>query len=309
MASGKPVLAIYDTQTGDLDREIRITEVDEILAPAWAPDDSAIAFSGMRGGLTDLYIYDLQANRLRRLTTDVFAELQPAWSPDGRRIAFVTDRFTSDMATLSFVPYGLAVIDVESGRVDRVLADTKGKAINPQWAPDSQSLYFISDRDGVSNVYRVGVGIRRRRRRPVAGDHDRHGRERHHRAQPRPVGGVARGHAGVLRLHGRHLQHLTPCRARPADHRGNWRRMPARFGAAAAQADEVTALLENPSSGLPPPEEYPVEPYQRRAEARKRDAAHRGRRRQPLRHVARRRHRAGLQRHAPQPLAVRRRRR
>ena len=158
VTSGKPALAIYDAQTGDLEREIRITDVDEILAPAWAPDDSSIAFSGMSGGLTDLYIYDLQTNRLRRLTADLFAELQPAWSPDGRRIAFVTDRFTSDMTTLSFVPYGLAIIDVQSGRVERVLADAKGKAINPQWTPDGQSLYFISDRDGVSNVYRVGVG-------------------------------------------------------------------------------------------------------------------------------------------------------
>ena len=260
VASGKPVLAIYDAQTGDVDREIRITDVDEILAPAWAPDDSAITFSGMRGGLTDLYIYDLQTDRLRRLTTDVFAELQPAWSPDGRRIAFVTDRFTSDMATLSFVPYGLAVIDVQSGRVDRVLADAKGKAINPQWTPDSQSLYFISDRDGVSNVYRVGVGIG-----GVGGD----------RSQ---VTTIATGVSGITALSpalsvasrtgtlafsvytgGTYSIYTLPGTAGgpPWELAANAGALPS----PQLHTDEVTALLDNPSSGLPAPEEYPVEPY------------------------------------------------
>ena len=43
----------------------------------------AIVFSAIVGGLTDLYVYDLETNRLRRLTDDQFADLQPGWSPDG----------------------------------------------------------------------------------------------------------------------------------------------------------------------------------------------------------------------------------
>ena len=256
VASGRAALAIYDAQNGDLDREIRITEVDEILAPVWAPDDSAIAFTGLRGGLTDLYVYDLQTNRLRRLTTDVFAELQPAWSPDGRRIAFATDRFTSDMATLSFGPYGLAVIDVQSGIVDRVLADTKGKAINPQWAPDGQALYFISDRDGVSNVYRVGADG----------------------GSTSQVTTIATGVSGITALSpalsvaaragtvafsvytgGTYSIYALPGTAGEPP----WE-LAVDGGALAPQersTSEVAALLENKSAGLPPPEEYPVEPY------------------------------------------------
>ena len=36
-----------------------IRTVDEIFNPTWAPDGQAIAFTGMSGGLTDLYVYDL----------------------------------------------------------------------------------------------------------------------------------------------------------------------------------------------------------------------------------------------------------
>src|SRR5690349_15095780 len=109
----------------------------------------------MTAGLTDLYIYDLNSSNLRRLTNDAFADLQPAWSPDGKRIAFATDRFSSNLDTLSIGPYRLATVDVDSGRIEQLRAFTDGKNINPQWAPDGSALYFISDRDGIPNLYRV----------------------------------------------------------------------------------------------------------------------------------------------------------
>ena len=157
VAGGRPALAIYDAQNGALEREIEIGDVDEILAPAWSPDDGAIAFTGLRGGLTDLYVYELQPARLRRLTSDAFADLQPSWSPDGRRLAFSTDRFTTTLDQLAYGPYQLAVTDIATGVVERVAVDMPGKQINPQWARDGRSLYFVSDREGLSNVYRVSL--------------------------------------------------------------------------------------------------------------------------------------------------------
>ena len=158
IASGRAALAIFDAQSGSKTREIVVSDVDEILNPTWAPDGKSIAFSGMQRGLTDLYIYDLSAGSLRRLTNDAFAEMHPAWSPDGRRIAFATDRFTSDLSTLSFGAYRLAVIDPATGAIDAVPGFNDAKHLNPQWGPDSQTLYFVSDRGGVPNVYRVGLG-------------------------------------------------------------------------------------------------------------------------------------------------------
>jgi hypothetical protein len=159
VTSGRAALAIFDAQTGSRTREIVVRDVDEILNPTWAPDGRAIAFTGMQGGLTDLFIYDLSANVLRRLTNDAFAEVQPAWSPDGRRIAFATDRLTSDLSTLSIGSYRLALIDPATGAIEAVQAFADAKHLNPQWSPDSQSLYFVSDRGGVSNVYRIDLGV------------------------------------------------------------------------------------------------------------------------------------------------------
>jgi Tol biopolymer transport system component len=157
VASGRPALAIYDVASGSKRREAPIRELDEIFNPTWAPDGHAICFTGMTRGLTDLFIYDLTTSKLRRLTNDPYADLQPAWSPDGKRIAFATDRYSSDLTKLEIGQYRLALIDAESGAIEQVRAFTNGKNINPQWSSDGRSLFFVSDRDGIPNLYRVGV--------------------------------------------------------------------------------------------------------------------------------------------------------
>ena len=155
VSGGRAALAIFDAETGRKERTIDIEGPDEIFNPTWAPDSQSIAFTGMSRGLTDLYVYDLQGSTLRQLTTDPYADLQPAWSPDGSRIAFATDRFTTNLESLTIGEYRLALIDPAGGAIEEVRAASSGKHINPQWAPDGRALFFISDRDGIPNLYRV----------------------------------------------------------------------------------------------------------------------------------------------------------
>jgi Tol biopolymer transport system component len=155
--SGQAVIALFDWPDGKRRRDLVIRDVDEIAGLTWSPDGHAIAFAGLADGVTDLFIYDLERSALRRLTHDAFAELQPAWSPDGRRIAFVTDRFTTDVNALAFGDYRLALIDVDDADVERVEAFATAKHVNPQWSADGRSLYFVSDRDGISNLYQLDL--------------------------------------------------------------------------------------------------------------------------------------------------------
>src|SRR3954467_4848133 len=157
VVSGKAALAILNARGGNTEREVPLATIDEIFNPTWAPDSHAICFTGMSAGLTDLYVYDLRASTLRRLTQDAYAELQASWSPDGTRIAFATDRFSSNLDTLAIGDYRLALIDPQTAAITPVPGFTQGKNINPQWMPDGHGLLFISDRDGIPNVYRAGV--------------------------------------------------------------------------------------------------------------------------------------------------------
>jgi Tol biopolymer transport system component len=157
VTNGRAALGIFDAVSGDRLQTIVIDEVDEVTSPSWAPSGDQIVFSGLKQGLTDLFVYDLGNDTVRRLTTDAYTDVQPVWSPDGTRIAFATDRFETDLSTLAIGRYQLALLDVASGDIQPVAPVGPGKHINPQWTPDGSGLYFIADREGLSNVYRIPV--------------------------------------------------------------------------------------------------------------------------------------------------------
>jgi Tol biopolymer transport system component len=156
---GRPALAIIDVDTRQILHEIPFRELGEIFNPAWSPDGKSIAFAAQVGGVTDLFVYDVNAGTTRRLTNDFFADLMPAWSPDGRQLAFVTDRFTSDPSTLSFHGYRLATIQIDGGAVTRLDVPVSGNVTNPQWAANN-TLFFVADQGGRQNAYRMNLGTR-----------------------------------------------------------------------------------------------------------------------------------------------------
>lgn len=156
---GDNAIDILDTESGARVQRIKLDHIGAMADPAWSPDGSRIAFSGLNGGISDLYVFDVATNRAEALTNDREAQLQPAWSPDGRTIAFVTDRGPeTDFNRLTFGKMRLALMDVATREVVLVPRLGNGKAINPQFSPDGRSLYFVADPDGVPDIYRVSLG-------------------------------------------------------------------------------------------------------------------------------------------------------
>lgn len=155
IAKGRPLLLIMDTQKGSPEKQVAFPELGEILTPSWSPDGKSVAFSAVVSGFTDLYLYDLTAGKLTRLTHDAYADLQPAWSPDGKSLAFVSDRFSTKLPTLELGNYRLALFDLASGQVRALPGFERAKHLNPQWSPTGESVYFLSDRSGATNIYRL----------------------------------------------------------------------------------------------------------------------------------------------------------
>lgn len=154
---GKAALMLVDMTGAGRDRELIFDQLSQVLAPAWSPDGSSIVFSALAGGFTDLFVADARTGAIERLTHDPFADLQPVWSHDGRSIAFTTERYSSDLDSFTFGRPRLAIMDVKSREVRRVSIGDGAEAaaeLNPQWSRDDRELYFVSDRNGLFNVFR-----------------------------------------------------------------------------------------------------------------------------------------------------------
>ena len=155
-AQGDNQLTIWNVQTEKIERSIQVKNVTALKNPAWSPDGSRIAFSGTEGGISDLYVLNLKTDAVRQLTNDRYAYLQPTWAPSGETIAVTTDRAETDLDLLApSSNMDLGFIDVESTEV--TVREPFGDALhhNPQFSPDGESLYFISDQDGFKDVYRL----------------------------------------------------------------------------------------------------------------------------------------------------------
>jgi Tol biopolymer transport system component len=149
---GRDDLVLFDVAHNRVATRIRIP-LDGLTTPSWSPDGQRLVFTGYDGGVSDLFLIQADGTDLRRLTDDRHADLHPAWAPDGRSIAFATDRSaTTDWDRLRYGGLAVALYDLGTRTID-VLDGMVGNNLNPQWAPDSRSLAFVSDRTGIPNVF------------------------------------------------------------------------------------------------------------------------------------------------------------
>ena len=155
---GDNQIIVIDPHTGGISSELAFDEVDAMTNPAWSPDGEKIAFSGSSGGYSNLWLYDIEEDSLQQLTDGKHSDLQPAWSPDGQQLAFVSDRGPdTDLENLVFGEMVISLLDMETKELIVLPPFEDSKHINPQFGPDGNSLFFISDFEGVNNIYRYDL--------------------------------------------------------------------------------------------------------------------------------------------------------
>ena len=128
--------------------------LDGVTTPSWSPDGSELVFTGYVGGISDLFTVRRDGSNMRRLTNDKYAEFHPVWSPDGKSIAFSTDRGPdTNFETLETGNWRIGLYDLAMSSVRVLDRMDIGRNVSPQWSPDGRSLAFVSDRNGVNNVF------------------------------------------------------------------------------------------------------------------------------------------------------------
>jgi hypothetical protein len=154
VADGDNQIVVARSSNGLVEQRIAFEDIGAVQNPAWSPDGRYIAFSGSVGGISDIFLYDLEAGETIRLTDDKYADLQPTWSPDGRTLAFTTDRGPeTNFERLTYSRFQLALLDVATSGVRVLPVFGNVKHINPQYSADGSTLYFLSDQDGFTDIY------------------------------------------------------------------------------------------------------------------------------------------------------------
>lgn len=153
-SKGDNKLMIYDVNKGKRVLLKGFDDLDAFNNPAWSPDGNHIVLTGLKSGQSDLYSYNLESEELTQLTNDDYSDLHPEYSPDGNIIVFISDRGPeTDFEEVNFSSYYLSTYNLQSGEVKIHDIFPGANNTNPHFSPDGNSIYFVSDRDGVYNLY------------------------------------------------------------------------------------------------------------------------------------------------------------
>lgn len=165
LSYGYDVIYVFDVEEEDY--ETLPFKMDGIQSVNWSWDGKQLTFIGQTSKQTDIFIYDFETKEIKNLTNDIFTDKDPYWSHDGKTIFFSSDRnsYTNIEDTGSdFKIYNhdysqteIYSLDVESGLVKRITDLPNSNETSPIESPDGSEILFISDLNGISNIYKKKV--------------------------------------------------------------------------------------------------------------------------------------------------------
>lgn len=143
--------------TGGTARRVTHHTADDLLGD-WTQDGKGLLFYSTRDTRTaSVYLIHLEDGRLRQLSFDEQVLQNPVASPDGTLVAYSRGR--AEWARKGYV--GAANGEIYVGSITdprtppRRLTNTLRHDIWPMFSPDGKSLYYVTDTDGVGNLWRV----------------------------------------------------------------------------------------------------------------------------------------------------------
>ncbi|MEI7514572.1 MAG: Tol-Pal system beta propeller repeat protein TolB [Betaproteobacteria bacterium] len=141
---------IFNLWVADADGEgaqSALRSAEPIISPSWAPNGNQLAYVSFESRKPVVYVHDVDSAKRRLVANFKGSNSAPSWSPDGRTLALTLSRdggsqlFLLDAATPGAEPRRLAA----SSAIDT----------EPTFTADGRFVYFVSDRGGSPQVYKV----------------------------------------------------------------------------------------------------------------------------------------------------------
>ena len=127
---------------------VALSSTEPIISPAWSPNGRELAYVSFETQRAAVWVQDLQTGRRSPVANFPGTNSAPAWSPTGTHLAVALSR--DAVAQLHLVAR-------DGGGPPRRLTVSGAIDTEPVFTPDGRQLYFVSDRGGGPQVYRMGL--------------------------------------------------------------------------------------------------------------------------------------------------------
>ncbi len=138
-------LCLHDTVSNDTVM-VHLEDLHEPRSPALSPCGKKVIFTALKDAMRNIFVYETGSGSLRQVTSDRLVDYGPVFLDSGRILAATERNLSTD----------LRVIRTDEGTAEW-LTDTPSLEIHPHISPEGE-VYFISDPDGVFNIYRLSSG-------------------------------------------------------------------------------------------------------------------------------------------------------
>jgi TolB protein len=142
--------AIYNLWVADADGESAqsaLRSVEPIISPSWAPNGNQLAYVSFESRKPVVYVHDVDTGKRRLVANFKGSNSAPAWSPDGKTLALTLSRDGGSQ---------LFLLDIGSSSAEpRRLATSTAIDTEPVFTADGRLIYFVSDRGGSPQIYKI----------------------------------------------------------------------------------------------------------------------------------------------------------
>ncbi len=126
-----------------------LSSSEPIISPAWSPNGKQLAYVSFEARKPTIYVHDVASGKRRLVANFKGSNSAPAWSPDGRTLALTLSRDGGSQLNL---------LDLSAaGSEPRRLAQSASIDTEPAFTADGKTIYFVSDRGGSPQIYRVSA--------------------------------------------------------------------------------------------------------------------------------------------------------
>ena len=141
--------------------QVALASAEPIISPAWSPNGRELAYVSFETQKAVVWVQNVMSGERRQLANFRGSNSAPGWSPDGKEL--VVTLSTAGVAQLFVMP--------REGGTPRRLTSSSAIDTEAVYSPDGR-IYFVSDRGGGPQIYRVTAAGGNPERVTFAGAHN-----------------------------------------------------------------------------------------------------------------------------------------